>query len=136
MLQILTLSLVVLGAQPPVDVLAVSPKLEADALTIGPEYEIVLRVAIKDGWPASGAGVPAPLLQIDAPPAVKLSGKTLSSYQELSRNEFLQAPFEHLLQIGDVAADFSLSKAFDPPPSLGQYLGQKNIVVTTYRAHW
>ena len=85
MLQILTLSLVVLGAQPPVDVLAVSPKLEADALTVGPEYEIVLRVAIKDGWSASGAGVPAPLLQIDAPPAVKLSGKHLTSFKELNR---------------------------------------------------
>ncbi len=207
MLQILTLSLVVLGAQPPTDVLAISAELEAEALSVGPEYEIVLRVTIKDGWSASSAGVPAPLLQIDAPPAVKLSGKHLTSFKELSRNEFLQAPFErllkakeehiefklvrppgqgeqisfnvmayvsdgpaessylirrrvtlaltpgaqaveadasksdwgndkHLLQIGDIAADFSLPKAFDPPVSLGQYLGQKNIVVTTYRAHW
>ncbi len=43
---------------------------------------------------------------------------------------------KHLLQIGDVAVDFSLPKAFDPPVSLGQYLGRKNIVVTTYRTHW
>ncbi len=207
MLQILTLCLVVLGAQPPADVLTVSAKLEADALNVGPKYEIVLRVAVMDGWSASSAGVPAPLMQIDAPAAVKLSGKSLTSFKELSRNEFLQAPFERLLkakeehieftlvrppgqgeqislnimayvsedptassyfirrrvtllltpgaqaveadasksdwgndkkllQIGDVAADFSLPKAFGPPVSLGLYLGLKNIVVTSYRAHW
>lgn len=118
MLQILTLSLVVLGAQPPVDVLAVSPKLEADALTVGPEYDIVLRVAIKDGWSASGASVPAPLLQIDAPPAVKLSGKTLSSYQELSRNEFLQAPFERLLKAKEERVEFTLVR----PPGQGEQI--------------
>ena len=35
MLQISTLSLVVLGSQPPVDVLVVSAKLEANAPTVG-----------------------------------------------------------------------------------------------------
>lgn len=118
MLQILTLSLVVLGAQPPVDVLAVSAELEVDALTVGPEYDIVLRVAIKDGWSASGDGVPAPLLQIDAPPAVKLSGKHLTSFKELSRNEFLQAPFERLLKAKEERVQFTLIR----PPGQGEQI--------------
>jgi peroxiredoxin len=43
---------------------------------------------------------------------------------------------KHSLQIGEPAADFSLPKAFDPPIGLSNYLGQKYVIVTTYRAHW
>ena len=207
MMQILACSLVLLVSQPPGDVLSISATLEADELSVGSNYEIVLKVEIKEGWSATAAGVPGPLLQIDVPPSVVLSGKVLTTQRELSRNEYLQAPFErllkseeehigfslvkapgadeqialnimayvsqdptvesffirrrftldvkpraqavgvvgvksdwgidkHLLQIGDAAEDFSLPKAFDPPIGLGNYLGQKNIIVTTYRAHW
>lgn len=207
MVGILVLSLLLAGAQPPADVLSVSAELAADELRVGRTYEIVLRVAIADGWSASKAGVPAPLLQIDVPPSVKLSGRVLTRHKELSKNEFLQAPFERLLkereeriefkltqdpgpdeqiglnittyvaqdptkdsffvrrrivvpiaarakgvesvptdsswgmdrellQIGDSASDFSLPKAFDPPIGLSNYLGQKNVIVMTYRAHW
>ena len=207
MVGFLMLPLLLAAAQPPADVLSVSAELAADELTVGRPYEIVLRVEIADGWSASKAGVPAPLLQIDLPPSVKLSGRVLTTHKELSKNEFLQAPFERLLkgkehriefeltqeprpgeqiglnimtyvaqdakkdsffvrrrlvvpvaagakgvesaptdsswgidrdllQIGDVASDFSLPKAFDPPIGLSNYLGQKNVIVTTYRAHW
>ncbi len=207
MMPILACSLVLFVSQPPGDVLSVSATLEADELSVGSNYEIVLKVEIKEGWSAATAGVPAPLVQIDAPPSVELSGKVLTSQRELRKNEYLQAPFErllkneeehigfslvktpgageqiglnimayvsqdptvdsffirrrfaldvkpraqavgvaavksdwgidtHLLQIGDPAEDFSLPKAFDPPIGLGNYLGQKNIIVTTYRAHW
>lgn len=207
MVGILVLPLLLAAAQPPADVLTVSAELAADELKVGSTYEIVLRVAIADGWSASKAGGPALLLQIDVPPSVKLSGRVLTTYKELRKNEFLQAPFERLLkereehiefqltqqpeadehiglniltyvtqdptkdsffvrrrlivpvaarakgaqspptdsswgidrdllQIGDVASDFSLPKAFDPPIGLSNYLGQKNIIVTTYRAHW
>lgn len=204
---LLVLPLLLAAAQPPADVLTVSAELAADQLKVGPTYKLVVRVAIADGWSASKARGPALLLQIDVPPSVKLSGQVLTTYKELRKNEFLQAPFErllkgreehiefqltqqpepdeqiglnimtyvtqdptkdsffvrrrlvvpvvagakgvesaptdsswgidrHLLQIGDVAADFSLPKAFDPPIGLSNYLGQKNIIVTTYRAHW
>ncbi len=207
MMQVLVYSLVLLGSQPPGDVLSISAVLDAQELSVGSRYEIVLKVEIKEGWSAAAAGVPAPLVQIDVPPSVELSGKVLTSQRELSKNEYLQAPFErllkneethigfslvsapgagahiglnimayvtqdptvdsffirrrftldvkpraraigvvaaqsdwgidkHLLQIGDPAEDFSLPKAFDPPIGLGNYLGQKNIIVTTYRAHW
>ncbi len=207
MTHVLACSLILFVSQPPGDVLSISATLDADELTVGSNYEIVLKVEIKEGWSAAAAGVPAPLVQIDVPPSVELSGKVLTSQRELRRNEYLQAPFErllkseeehigfslvkapgakeqialnimayvsqdptvdsffirrrftldvkpraqavgvvaaqsdwgidkHLLQIGDPAEDFSLPKAFDPPIGLGNYLGQKNIIVTTYRAHW
>ena len=207
MMHVLACSWVLFAGQAPGDVLSISATLDAEELSVGSRYEIVLKVEIKEGWSAASAGVPAPLLQIDVPPSVELSGKVLTSQRELSKNEFLQAPFErllkngeehiefslvkapvagervwlnimayvsqdptqdsffirrrfaldvkpraqavgvmagksdwgidkHLLQIGDPADDFSLPKAFDPPIGLSNYLGQKNIIVTTYRAHW
>ena len=207
MTHVLACSLVLFVSQPPADVLSISATLDAKELSVGSDYEIVLKVEIKEGWSAAAAGVPAPLVQIDVPPSVELSGKVLTAQRELRRNEYLQAPFErllkseeehigfslvkapaagaqiglnimayvsqdptvdsffirrrfaldvkpraqavgvvavksdwgmdkHLLQIGDPAEDFSLPKAFDPPIGLGNYLGQKYIIVTTYRAHW
>lgn len=207
MTHILPFLLISLGSQPPADVLRVSASLDANPLAIGSNHEIVLKVSIKEGWSAAAAGVPAPLVQIDVPPSVALSGKILITHKELSRNEFLQAPFErllkkqeerigfslvktsdaderiglnimayvsqdptmdsffirrrfelevkagaqavaaagtksdwgmdkNLLQIGEPARDFNLPKAFDPPIGLSNYLGQKKIIVMTYRAHW
>lgn len=40
------------------------------------------------------------------------------------------------LQLGDRAPDFTLPSADGTTTSLAQYLGKKNIVVTTYRAYW
>lgn len=207
MTHVLACSLILFVSQPPGDVLRISATLDAEELSVGSHYEIVLKVEIKEGWSAAAAGVPAPLVQIEVPPSVELSGKVLTAQRELSKNEYLQAPFErllkseeehigfslvtapgakeqivlnimayvsqdptvdsffirrrfaldvkpralavgvvgvtsnwgidkHLLQIGDPAEDFSLPKAFDPPIGLGNYLGQKNIIVMTYRAHW
>jgi hypothetical protein len=43
---------------------------------------------------------------------------------------------ENTLHIGDKADDFSLPRADGTTRSLSEYLGKKNIIVTTYRAHW
>jgi hypothetical protein len=40
------------------------------------------------------------------------------------------------LQLGDPAAAFSLSSSDGSTVNLADYLGKKNIIVTTYRAHW
>ena len=40
------------------------------------------------------------------------------------------------LRIGARAAPFSLPSAAGPKVSLESYLGRKNVLVTTYRAHW
>ncbi len=40
------------------------------------------------------------------------------------------------LQLGDKAEDFDLPSADDTTASLAQFRGKKNVIVTTYRAHW
>ncbi len=186
----------------PVDAMTISARVEEGSRA----HDIVLEVLFKEGWNGSGAGVPAPILQIDVPPSARLTGRVLKSHRELARNDFLQEPFEQLLkgsstrvgfrlpgesapgeafglsvlvylsrdgtddawfvrrrlelpvtpgstarsvsaatsdwgegdllQIGDQAAPFSLPKADGTKLALSEYLGKKNIIVTTYRAHW
>lgn len=41
-----------------------------------------------------------------------------------------------LLQIGSRASDFGVPRADGSELRLSHYLGEKNIIVTTYRAHW
>lgn len=43
---------------------------------------------------------------------------------------------ETLLQIGQRAADFELPRGDGSPVALTDYIGDKNIIVTTYRAYW
>ena len=87
-----------LAAAPmPEDAVVVSARIDARALRIGREYEIVLDISVKDGLSSSSAGIQAPILQIDVPSSVKLTGKVLKTYKQLSRNEFLQEPFERLV---------------------------------------
>ncbi len=186
----------------PVDAMTISARVEEGSRA----HDIVLEVRFKEGWNGSGAGVPAPILQIDVPAAARLTGRVLKSHRELARNDFLQEPFEQLLkgstarvgfrlpdesapgeafglnvlvylsregtddawfvrqrlelpvapgstahsvsaatsdwgeeellQIGDQAAPFSLHRADGTTLALSEYLGKKNIIVTTYRAHW
>lgn len=189
----------------PDDVVTVSARIEAESLSVGQTYEIILDVKFKDGWSGRRAGIKAPILQIDVPPSVKLIGKVLKTYRELSRNEFLQEPFERLakkrrerisfelikkpkrgekfglsilsyasespndawfirrrlslpvaakatsqpdsstksqwgeedlLQIGDEAPNFELPRADGTTVTLAQFRGKKNVLLSTYRAHW
>jgi len=60
---------------------------------------------------ASGAGLPAPILQIDVPKCVTLSGKPLTEYRELARNEFLQEPYERLINDNPLSVAFVLNRA-------------------------
>ena len=43
---------------------------------------------------------------------------------------------DNVLQIGDKADDFTLPRASGQKVSLSRYAGKKNVIVTTYRAHW
>jgi hypothetical protein len=168
-------------------------------------YEIELNMDVPEGLSTSEAGIPYPLIQIDVPKSAKLEGKVLKKHQELARNEFLQAPYERIveawparirfqlirapkedeafeinvvayvtsadgkvsfvrerirlplasgatsepadattsqwgedrhLQIGDKAKDFTLPTGEKEKVSLKSYRGSKNVIVTTYRAHW
>lgn len=43
---------------------------------------------------------------------------------------------EDTLDIGEKADDFTLPRADGSTVSLSDYIGKKNVIVTTYRAHW
>lgn len=195
-----------LAAATPDEAFTVSARIDAESLVKGQTYDIVIDWSVAEGLSPGGAGVPAPILQIDAPRAIQLSGKVLRGHRELSQNEFLQAPYERLmkkpqvrigftlrkepgsedsiglnilayvgseesgeaafvrrrlelriapnasstdaeatnsawgknklLKIGDKAATFKLPRADGEKIGLKQYRGKKNVLVTTYRAHW
>ncbi len=204
------ISLIFICASPaaatPDGAFSVSATIDAGSLVTGQEYDIVIDWKVAEGLSPGGAGVPAPILQIDAPRAIQLSGKVLRDHRELAQNEFLQAPYERLLkesparigfklrkepgsddsiglnilayigygesgearfvrrrlelrlapnatatpaestnskwgknqllEIGDKAATFRLPRADGEKVGLQQYRGKKNVLVTTYRAHW
>lgn len=182
--------------------------LEAEALEIGGSYELLLDVLLPEGSDAAGAGIPAPIVQLDVPPSVKLTGPAVTTPREHARNEYLLAPYEllleksptavpfelvaepaagetigvnlvaylhaegeparflrlrvevpleprgqgvpasravsdwgppedgGLLQIGDEAVGFELPRADGSVLRLSDLLGEKVVIVTTYRAHW
>lgn len=194
-----------LASSPPADAFRVTAHIDAERLEVGGRYAIVVRPTFAAGLSSSSAGIPKPLLQIQVPSSAKLVGKVLKSRRELSRNEFLFAPYERVLdgqevripftiesppaegeafglnvlayvadqatgdawffrrrlslpleagadsterdatesewgavetlQIGDHAPNFSLPQADGKTVSLEDFRG-KNVVVTTYRAHW
>ena len=97
----------------------VSATLDAKSLVVGQEYSIQLTVSLAEGWSASTAGIPKPILQIDAPESVQLSGTVLSGHRELSRNEFLQAPYERMIEVGSNVVQFTLESDPDESDSVG-----------------
>ena len=105
---LLSMAFVCLASSPAGDALQVSARIEAEALEVGQEYDVVLEVGMEDGWSASNSGVPNALLQIQVPPSVELSGEVLKTHRELSRNEFLQAPFERLIEEKTTRIQFKL----------------------------
>jgi len=177
-----------------------------DKLATGQELELIVEIELGRGWSASEDGPGRPLLQLDVPETVRLSGRVLETYQQLSRNEFLEEPYERqatfgenpvrltvlessdeddrlginvvaylrspdgkatfvrrrvdlpvrtgasassdsradrsgwgrngTLQIGDRAAALMLPRADGTEFDLSLVLGQRPIVITTYRAHW
>lgn len=72
----------------------------------GTTFEVAIDVALGDGWTASDAGIPKPILQIDAPDGVVPVGAEPADFRAYSRNEFLDTPWERLLDPGVTAIAF------------------------------
>ncbi len=92
------------------EVVTVSAVIQADALEVGVRYNIELNVEVRKGWSASGAGIPAPLVQIKVPASAQLVGKVLTGRRALSRNEYLRAPFERQLDAKATKIPFTLKR--------------------------
>lgn len=90
-------------------------RIDAKKLKVGEQYEIVVRLKTKSGWSGSKAGIPAPLIQIKVPDSVTLVGAVLTSRKELAGNEFLQAPYERLLERKKTRIKFTLDR--EPAPT-------------------
>jgi len=186
--------------------LTASARIDETELKVGSTADLVVDISVPEDLSISDAGMPKPLLQIQVPDSVRLEGKVLTTRKELSRNEYLSAPFERAvgpgsnriafmltgtpqpgahfglnviayasnadgqgarfvrkrlevplkpgassrevpptesawgndstLQIGQKAQAFELPKADGTRFDLENLIGKKNILVTTYRAHW
>ena len=116
-------------AAAPDDTFSVSARIDAGSLEVGKEYDIVIEWNVAEGLSPGAAGVPAPILQIDAPRVIQLSGKVLRDRRELSQNEFLQAPYERLLKDSPARIGFKLRKEPGSDDSIGlnilAYLGSE-----------
>ena len=119
MTQILMGMIVLATVAAPDDLVEVSARIAADRLVVGESYEIVIDISLRDGYSASGAGVPAPLLQIEVPSCVVLKGKVLRGHRELARNEYLQEPFERMLSELPARIGFDLKKKPSPDDAFG-----------------
>ncbi len=100
----------VIGAAPSGDVMKLSASMPTGELAVGQEYEVQISLELADGW-SIGAGVPKPILQVEAPASVHLSGRYLTEYKELARNEFLQEPYERVIDPGNNSVRFTLESA-------------------------
>jgi hypothetical protein len=103
---ITTLLALGLGAQAGVQIEA---QLGPDALEVGGTYNILVSVTFDEGVTASKAGAPALFLQLDVPPSVQLTGPYYETHRDLARNEFLQMPFERLLEEDVTKVPFELA---------------------------
>ncbi|MHC4846311.1 MAG: hypothetical protein ACYTCU_09130, partial [Planctomycetota bacterium] len=99
--------------------LRVTASLTAPTLVVGQQYEAVLRMELGDGWSASQAGIPSAILQIDAPASIDLVGKKLTTYDQLKRNEFLEEPWERLMDSNEQRVRFTLLSE----PAEGETIG-------------
>ena len=93
------------------DTFTVRVELNADTLEVGKKYELEVFVEMAKGWSSAGAGMPAAILQIQSPPSVELDGKVLKGKRDLSRNEYLLAPYERLFEENEAHVEFTLVKA-------------------------
>ncbi len=67
--------------------------------TIDGVVQMSVSVEIGDGWSASAAGIPNPLLQLEPGNGAKLEGKVLEGRAQ-ARNEYLFAPYERMIEPG------------------------------------
>lgn len=103
-----------LGGAPPAEAMKVTASIDAESLEVGKEYALVVQTSFAQGVSASGAGIPLPLIQLQVPASVKLVGKELTSLKELSKNEFLHAPYERVMRGHEDRIKFTVMAAARP----------------------
>jgi hypothetical protein len=95
----------VMGAQGPMTVRAT---IAEEALTVGRPFTVELGIDYAEGWSGDDGGVPGAIVQLDVPDSVRPVGRVLTEFRELSRNEFLQAPYERLVRGDEASIELTL----------------------------
>ncbi len=104
-----------------------SAKFDADELKVGQTYQLEFKWDVTSESAVDQAGVPVPLIQIDVPDSIELVGKELKEHKELSKNEFLYAPFERALESKTESIEFKLISA----PAAGDHIAINFIAYST-----
>jgi hypothetical protein len=114
-------------AAPSADSIKTSATLASESLEVGKSYEITFQLDVPDDLsvPVGKKMKHSPILQLKVPSSVRLEGKHLSTYAETRGNEFLEAPFERLIEFGTSTVKFKLGEL----PKAGDSIG---IVVTAF----
>ena len=103
----------------PSDDIYLTAAIDAESLEVGAKYEIFFEFEFAEGLSAGEAGIPAPFLQIDVPDSIELTGRVLSTHRELSRNEFIQEPYERLVKETPTTIGFEILREPDPDERIG-----------------
>jgi hypothetical protein len=114
----LHLALLAAGATGPADVV-ITVVMSPGELVLGEEHSFTVDLAFAQGVSASGAGIPAPFLQLEVPEGVHLGGTYVTELARLKSNEFLQEPYERLLKELPATIPFTLTAPPGDDASLG-----------------
>lgn len=91
----------------PDDALQVTAALPTSPMTVGSTYQLEVTIEPGTNYSTADAGIPKPILQIDVPECIELVGRVLTE-RELSRNEFLHAPYARMIDDGATLIGFTL----------------------------
>ncbi len=96
--------------------LRVAASLPADVeLLDDAEAAFTLRVDLAEGWTIPPGKVSQPIVQLQVPESVDLDGRRPTTTAELAQNEYLRAPFERLVEVGE-ETEISFSMFEDAAP--------------------
>lgn len=94
-------------------------ELGAEEIEVGPTLTVTVSIDLAEGVSATDSGIPGFILQLDPPQGLELSGKRITEFKQLSRNEFLMEPWERLVKEATVEVQFTLTEK----PAKGATLG-------------
>jgi len=97
----------VAAADPPGDAVRLTASMPERPIGPGDEHVIDLTVSIDEGWTLAG-GNPKPLLQLDVPAGVTLSGRVVEGDRALAGNGFVEEPWERLIDVGRSTVGFTI----------------------------
>ena len=103
----------------PIEGVSISARLGADPVQVGPTLTATIVIELAEGVTATDSGIPGFILQLDPPQGVELSGKRITEFRQLSRNEFLMEPWERLVEETPLEVQFTLTEVPSKEATLG-----------------